>query len=91
MSKRFRLGEFVYTAGAEKALAASGQLPSDFLDRHLRCDWGDISNKDRLLNEEGLETGGCLRSVYKTLTGQVMWIITEADRSKTTLLLPDEN
>jgi hypothetical protein len=90
MSKRFRLGEFVYTPGAERALEASGQLPSDFLERHIRGDWGDVSEEAWALNKENVETAGRLHSVYKTLGGQALWIVTEADRSKTTLMLPDE-
>jgi hypothetical protein len=90
MTTRFRLGEFAYTAGAEQALKASGQLPSDFLERHLRGDWGNVSTLELALNEEGLKSGGQLKSIYRTLLGEVIWIITEADRSKTTLMLPEE-
>jgi hypothetical protein len=90
MTKRFRLGEFVYTEGAERALAASGQLPSDFLDRHLRGDWGGVSEEELAINEKAVESGGRIRSVYKTLCGDLVWIITEADRSKTTLISADE-
>jgi hypothetical protein len=90
MSKQFRIGEFAYTPGAEKALEASGQLPTDFLERHLVGDWGDVSTEEWSRNNKHLETGGRLHSVYKTLCGEVLWMITEADRSKTTLTLPDE-
>lgn len=90
MSKHFRLGEFVYTPGAERALEASGQLPTDFLDRHIRGDWGDVSDEDWALNKTNVETAGRLLSVYKTLKGEVLWMITDADRSRTTLMLPDE-
>jgi hypothetical protein len=90
MSKHFRLGEFSYTPGAERALAASGQLPTDFLERHIRGDWGNVSEEDWALNKANIENGGRLHSTYTTLRGEVLWIITEADRSKTTLMLPDE-
>lgn len=90
MSKQFRIGEFIYTPSAEQALEASGQLPTDFLERHLGGDWGDVSPEEWSLNKEHLETGGRLHSVYKTLFGEKLCMITEADRSKTTLMLADE-
>jgi hypothetical protein len=90
VSKHFRLGELSCTPEAERVLAASGQLATDFLLRHMQCDWGNVSEQDWSVNKEGLETGGRLKSVYKTLNGETIWIVTEADRSKTTVLLPSE-
>ena len=90
MSKRFRLGELVCTPEAENVIADSGQLPTDFLLRHMQCDWGNVSDEEWTLNNQGLEAGGRLQSIYKTLSGELIWIITEADRSKTTVSLPNE-
>jgi hypothetical protein len=71
-------------------IAASGQLSTDFLLRHMQCDWGTVNDEEWVLNNQGLENGGRLQSVYKTLSGELIWIITEADRSKTTVSLPNE-
>jgi hypothetical protein len=60
------------------------------LARHVRGDWGDVPAEDSQENERSLETGGRLMSVYRSEKGEVFWIITEADRSVTTLLLPSE-
>lgn len=87
---RFNLGRVVATPAALELIAASGQSPAEFLDRHSTCDWGDVDEEDRQLNDAALNEGARLLSVYKTKQGQKVWIITEADRSSTTLLLPEE-
>lgn len=86
----FMLGRTVATPGALRALETAGMAAGDLLDRHQRGEWGDIHPDDRGLNEEGLASGGRLMSVYTLCTGETVWIITEWDRSVTTLLLPDE-
>lgn len=86
----FPLGRIVATPGALAALQAAGQTPHEFLSRHLRKDWGDLSEKDRQENELSLREGFRLLSAYHTKLGERLWIITEADRSATTLLLPTE-
>jgi len=58
--------------------------------RHLSGDWGDIDDADRKENELSLREGFRLLSAYKLLTGATIWVITEADRSATTLLLPED-
>lgn len=78
------------TPGAREALEAAGQLPDEFLDRHARCDWGEVNRHDRRENEFSLERGFRLLSLYRTVLGTSLWIITEADRSSTTVLLPQE-
>ena len=85
----FSLGQLVATPGALASLAKAGQTPLDFLSRHVCGDWGDIDKDDRKENELGLKRGFRLLSSYQTSAGQI-WIITEADRSVTTLLLPEE-
>lgn len=86
----FPVGRIVATPGALAALEASGQTPHEFLARHLRKDWGDLSAEDRQENELSLRQGFRLLSAYHTKLGEKLWIITEADRSATTLLLPSD-
>ena len=87
---KFELGQLVATPGALAALAESGESPGGFLTRHAAGDWGDLSEEDRKENEFSLAHGFRLLSSYKLRNGTKLWIITEADRSATTLLLPEE-
>ena len=88
---RFLLGRIVATPGALRALEEAGQTPAEFLDRHVEGDWGDaIDDEDKQENEFSVENGLRILSAYTTRSGQKLWIITEADRSLTTLLLPHE-
>ena len=86
----FELGQIVATPGALAALEKAGQQPGEFLTRHVHREWGDLDEDDRKENEYSLEHGFRLLSAYKTNAGDRLWIITEADRSVTTLLLPEE-
>jgi hypothetical protein len=86
----FDLGQLVATPGALAALEKSGQSPMAFLSRHVMGDWGELSEDDRKENQFSLEMGFRLLSSYQTNAGERMWVITEADRSCTTILLPDE-
>jgi len=88
--KQFPLGEVVATRGAIAALEAAGQSPLEFLVRHARNDWGEVCGEDWTLNDEALESGDRLLSAYRTSKGERLWVISERDRSLTTLLLPDE-
>jgi hypothetical protein len=72
------------------ALEKAGQKPQEFLDRHANGDWGEVGSDGANENEISLQTGLRLLSGYTTVTGDRLWIITEADRSATTLLLPEE-
>jgi len=90
MSQRFDLGQVVGTPAALEALAESGQAAACFLRRHAAGDWGEICDQDRDVNEAALVDGDRLMSVYTTERGVTIWIITEADRSSTCILLPDE-
>ena len=87
---RFALGQTFITPGAEEALQIAGQTAIEFLRRHMSCDWGELSEDDVRENELSLEQGFRLLSNYQTGKGQQLWIITEADRSATTVLLPSE-
>lgn len=87
---RFSLGQVVATPGALAALEASNQLPLEFLHRHVTGDWGCVCKEDAEANEEAIRSGERLLSAYMLNSGVKVWIITEADRSSSTLLLPSE-
>lgn len=87
---RFPLGQVVATPGALEALEEAGKRPHEFLNRHVVGDWGDLEPEDQQANENSLVDGSRLLSAYPLATGERLWIITEADRSATTLLLPSE-
>lgn len=86
----FSLGQVLATPGALEALQRSSQSYIGFLLRHLRGDWGEVCKEDWALNDQAVGDGTRLLSAYRTSHGERIWIITEADRSATTLLLPDE-
>ncbi len=86
----FPYGRAVATPGALAALSRAGVAPEALLDRHVRGDWGELCDEDRRMNAEALPAGGRLLSAYALPDGTRLWIITEADRSATTLLLPEE-
>ena len=86
----FDLGQFVATPGALATLEKAGQNAMEFLSRHVTGDWGDLPEEDKAENQFSLEKGFRLLSSYRTTAGDKLWVITEADRSHTTLLLPDE-
>ena len=92
---RFRLGQTVATPAALEAIQQARQSPAEFLDRHVRGDWGNLSADDRALNDEAVHDGSRILSAYVTRAGEKIWVITEATddrghRSATTILLPDE-
>jgi hypothetical protein len=87
---RFPLGQLVVTPGALAALAESEQSPMEFVRWHHQGDWGEVPEEDRQENEYAVTHGFRLVSAYTLRTGVRIWIITEADRSATTILLPSE-
>jgi hypothetical protein len=87
---RFALGQTYMTPGAEEALMIAGQTGIEFLRRHMSGDWSELSDEDVRENELSLREGFRVLSTYRTVKGQKLWIITEADRSATTILLPSE-
>ena len=87
---RFSLGRLVATPGALRAFEASGERPLPYIDRHLFGDWGDLDAEDCATNEDAIRLGLRILSAYHLKDGAKLWIITEADRSSTCLLLPDE-
>jgi hypothetical protein len=86
----FELGRIVATPGALQALEAAGEQPTEFIDRHVSGDWGELDEEDKRENEFSLRNGFRILSAYTTSAGDKIWIITEADRSATTFLLPEE-
>jgi hypothetical protein len=89
-AKTFPLGQVVATPGALHAFALKEEHPLPYLSRHARGEWGEVCREDALLNDQALEGGGRLFSAYKLRDGTKIWIITEADRSSTCILLPEE-
>lgn len=87
----FPLSRLVLTLAALDALAQTGgaALGARLLRRHAEGDWGDLTSEDLEANDIGLATGGRLLSAY-TVDSFQFWVITEADRSATTLLLPSD-
>jgi len=90
LQPKFQLGNIVATPSALQAIEESGQSPSDFLSRHVRGDFGEICDEDKQLNDQALIDGDRLLSAYRTLKNTRIWVISEADRSATTILLPEE-
>jgi hypothetical protein len=87
---RFALGQVVATPGALAALSQANQTPLAFLQRHQAGDWGEVSPTDKQENDFSVEQGFRILSAYPLNTGVKLWLLTEADRSYTTLLLPHE-
>ena len=85
---RFDVGRILMTRGAADTLHADDVF--DAYVRHMAGDWGDVDAEDWERNEEALTFGSRLLSAYCDRSGNRFWIITEADRSATTILLPSE-
>jgi hypothetical protein len=86
----FVLGRIVATPGALAALEKSGETPATFLRRHVSGDWGELDARDWNENDESVKQGFRILSAYRLADGTKIWVITEADRSSTCLLLPEE-
>ena len=96
MNLKFSLGRIVATPGATEALQDAEQNPDHFLDLHVSGAWGDLGVEDRQANERAVaheddpEKRSRVFSAYCTGKNVKLWVITEHDRSVTTLLLPEE-
>jgi hypothetical protein len=87
----FKLGQVVATPGALRAMQENGIEAWSLLFRHANGDWGCVPEEDRLENQRSVEEGYRVMSSYPlNERGDKLWIITEADRSSTCLLLPEE-
>ena len=92
----FETGQLVMTAGAAQATGRREVL--HYLMRHVGGDWGVVDDEDKTTNDDAVKTGGRLLSAYpidpelpcRGYGENCLWIITEADRSTTTILLPNE-
>jgi hypothetical protein len=89
MATLFPLGRVVATPGALEVLARAGTDPAELLGRHQAGDWGDVPPEDARENRLPLRDGFRILSSYE-VTGERLWIITEADRSSTCILRPEE-
>ena len=86
----FPLGEVVSTPGALEAMQAANVSPLALLRRHLTGDWGNLDKHDKQLNDLAIKDGTRIFSAYDITPTSKVWLITEADRSATTFLLPSE-
>jgi len=86
----FPLGQVVSTPGALEEMARANTNGMMLLLRHVTGDWGEVCEEDAKENDLSVEKGFRILSAYTLSTGVKIWIITEADRSATTFLLPSE-
>jgi len=90
MTGLFNLGRVLAMPGALELLESYGKSPNEYLDRHASGDWGDLTQHDRHENELSLREGFRIFSAYTVSPLNTLWVITEADRASTTILLPVE-
>ena len=86
----FPLGQVVATPAALSALEKAGQSAAEFIEQHSKGNWGVVPKEDWDANDEALKIGERLFSAYSLRDNTKIWIITERDRSVTTVLLPDD-
>ncbi|MGC4031490.1 MAG: hypothetical protein QM754_07110 [Tepidisphaeraceae bacterium] len=90
MAALFPLGQLLSTPGAIEAAAKADDDLLPYLTRHAAGDWGTVDKHDSRANDQALKAGNRLLSAYLLKDGTKIWVITEADRAATTVLLPDE-
>jgi hypothetical protein len=88
--EQFPVGTVVSTPGALAALQEAGQNPRELLLRHQSGEWGEVPEEDKQENDFSVEHGLRILSAYTLSTDVMVWLITEADRSVSTVLLPSE-
>jgi len=89
VNTRFNLGRLCITQNVASAMPADEILKA--LERHAAGDWGVVDQSTWQQNDQALRDGKRLFSVYQSAAGQRFWVITEADRATTTVLLPEDN
>lgn len=89
-ASKFPLGRLEVSARALAALTEAGESLDGLLARHHSGDWGVVDRHDWDWNDHSLKVGLRLQSAYRLSTGVKVWVMTEADRSATTVLLPEE-
>ncbi len=87
---KLELGQICVTAAAAEALYETSQAADEFVSRHQLGDWGDVTSEEYADNERSLRVGGEISSAYSLEDGEIIWIITNADRSRTTFRLAHE-
>lgn len=93
MFTRFKMGKLYQTAGISEAIKTSRTFRgfvSESLYRYARCDWGEMDADDVAANDDAVKTGDRIFAAYVSPDGDKIWIITESDRSYTTILFPEE-
>ncbi|MFC1906785.1 hypothetical protein ACFLW8_01695 [Chloroflexota bacterium] len=93
INQTFPLGQFVMTRGVNDLVAddeAFAKFIAESLNRHIKGDWGELGDEDRAENDLSLKEGFRILSAYESGELPKIWIITEANRSATTILFPDE-
>lgn len=86
----FSLGQLVWTPGAQELFTQLEKSPLELIQRHVAGDWGDMDEEDKKLNTEAIDAGERIFSAYQLDESNKVWVITEADRSVTSILLPSE-
>lgn len=86
----FQLGTLCATRNAAMMFMSEHETPTRYIERHVTGDWGDLGDDDARVNEKALVDGSRIFSMYRTTKGTRFYVITEADRSSTTILLPEE-
>ena len=84
------LGRVLATPDSLKALEESGEDRLVYLDRHQSGDWGHLNEADKQRNDRAVVEGGRIMSQYELTTGDWIWVLTNSDRSETTLLIPGQ-
>lgn len=87
---KFEFGQIIITPGVAETFRECQSWVALCLRRHLLNDWGDLDAHDKRVNNDAVKHGGRLLSEYRRESGVRLWIITESNRSATTLLLPSE-
>lgn len=87
---KFPLGRCVATPAALSLLATNAVSTGSLLDRHITGDWGKLCDEDKQANDDAVKHGGQVLSSYELPSGDKVWVITEWDRSVTTVLTPDD-
>ena len=93
MTVAINMGRLLMTRGVNDLVAEDddfAKFVTGSLTRHRRGDWGNLTDEDKQENELSLKAGYRLLSAYEAEGLPKIWIITEADRSATTILFPDE-
>lgn len=93
MKPKFELGQVVMTIGVHTNYKEDGPFAmfvNRSLGRYTQCDWGDTCEEDAEQNDISVAQGERILAVYKHVSGKTIWIITEWDRSVTTILFPSE-